>query len=141
MPDAWTWGVVSICLFALGLSAVVAPITAAALSPAPEDLAGVAAGLNQTVARVGGILSVAAVGAVAGALFVDRGGVGDTPFDPLATGADRAAGVDAFHGVILCVAALAFTASVLAATMLRGHRQSRTPSSVSSATLRSSPPP
>ena len=62
-PDAWTWGVASICLFALGLPAVVAPITAAALAPAPEDLAGVAAGLNQTVARVGGILSVAAIGA------------------------------------------------------------------------------
>src|SRR4029078_12184893 len=62
--DAWTWGVVSVCLFALGLSAVVAPITAAALSPAPEDLAVVAAGLNQTVARVGGILSVAAIGAL-----------------------------------------------------------------------------
>ena len=139
--EAWTWGVASVCLFALGLSAVVAPITAAALSPAPEDLAGVAAGLNQTVARVGGILSVAAIGALAGALFVDRGGAGDTPFDPSAVGADRAAGVDAFHGVIVSIAALAFLAAVLAATTLRGHRQSRTPSSVSSATLRSSPPP
>ena len=139
--DAWTWGVASVCLFALGLSAVVAPITAAALSPAPEDLAGVAAGLNQTVARVGGILSVAAIGALAGAVFVDRGGVGDTPFDPSAEGAVREAGVDAFHGVILSIAGLAFLASVLAATALRGHRQSRTPSRVSSATLRSSPPP
>jgi EmrB/QacA subfamily drug resistance transporter len=139
--DAWTWGVASVCLFALGLSAVVAPITAAALSPAPEDLAGVAAGLNQTVARVGGILSVAAIGAMAGAIFVDHGGVGDTPFDPSAAGAVRDAGIDAFHGVILSVAGLAFLASVLAATTLRGHRQSRTPSSVSSATLRSSPPP
>ena len=138
---AWTWGVASVCLFALGLSAVVAPITAAALSPAPEDLAGVAAGLNQTVARVGGILSVAAIGALAGAVFVDRGGVGDTPFDPSAEGAVREAGVDAFHGVILSIAGLAFLACVLAATALRGHRQSRTPSSVSSATLRSSPPP
>ena len=139
--DAWTWGVVSVCLFALGLSAVVAPITAAALSPAPEDLAGVAAGLNQTVARVGGILSVAAIGALAGALFVDHGGVGDTPFDPSAEGAVREAGITAFHGVIISVAALAFLASFMALTMLRGHRQSRTPSSVSSATLRSSPPP
>ena len=75
-PEAWTWGVASICLFALGLPAVVAPITAAALSPAPESLAGVAAGLNQTVARVGGILSVAAIGALAGALFVRDGGDG-----------------------------------------------------------------
>ena len=75
-PEAWTWGVASVCLFALGLPAVVAPITAAALSPAPEDLAGVAAGLNQTVARVGGILSVAGIGALAGTLFVHQGGRG-----------------------------------------------------------------
>lgn len=139
-PEAWTWGVASICLFALGLPAVVAPITAAALSPAPEDLAGVAAGLNQTVARVGGILSVAAIGALAGALFVGRGGTGDTPFDPAAAGAVREAGVGAFHGVVLSVAGLAFLASLLAAALLRGDRQRSTPSSLSSATLRSSPP-
>ena len=139
-PDAWTWGVASICLFAIGLPAVVAPVTAAALAPAPEDLAGVAAGLNQTVARVGGILSVAAIGALAGWLFVNQGGTGDTPFDPSATGVERAAGVDTFHAVVLCVAGLAFLASALAATFLRGHRQRSTPSSVSNATLRSSPP-
>ena len=67
--------------------------------PGPEDLAGVAAGLNQTVARVGGILSVAAIGALAGALFVDQGGTGDTPFDPSAERCRARAGVDAFHGV------------------------------------------
>ena len=139
-PEAWTWGIASICLFAIGLPAVVAPVTAAALAPAPEDLAGVAAGLNQTVARVGGILSVAAIGALAGWLFVNQGGTGDTPFDPSASGVERAAGVDTFHAVVLCVAGLAFLASALAATFLRGHRQSRTPSSVSNATLRSSPP-
>ena len=120
-PEAWTWGVASICLFALGLPAVVAPITAAALSPAPESLAGVAAGLNQTVARVGGILSVAAIGALAGALFVRDGGEGDTPFAPSAVGAVRDAGVSAFHGVVLCVSLLAFLAAILAATLLRGE--------------------
>jgi EmrB/QacA subfamily drug resistance transporter len=139
--EAWTWGVASVCLFALGLPAVVAPITAAALSPAPEDLAGVAAGLNQTVARAGGILSVAAIGALAGALFVGRGGTGDTPFDPTAVGTVRAAGVDAFHGVVLSVSGFAFLASLLAAVFLRGDRQRSTPSSLSSVTLRSSPPP
>ena len=125
-----------------GLSAVVAPITAAALSPAPEDLAGVAAGLNQTVARVGGILSGRgdrrarrrALRRSAAARATRR-----STRQP--SGAVRAAGVDAFHGVVLSVAGLAFLASVLAADRsLRGHRQSRTPSSVSSATLRSSPP-
>ena len=79
--DAWT-GAAQPRLFAVGLSAVVAPITAAALSPAPAELAGVATGINQTTARVGGILSVAAIGALAGAVFVAAGGTGDTPFDP-----------------------------------------------------------
>jgi EmrB/QacA subfamily drug resistance transporter len=139
--DAWTWALASISLMAVGLPAIVAPITAAALSPAPEDLAGVASGLNQTVARVGGILSVAAIGAIAGAVFAGNGGSGDNPFDPSAAGAVRDAGVSAFHAVVICIASLAFAASALAATFLRGRRQSKTPSSVSSATLRSSPPP
>jgi EmrB/QacA subfamily drug resistance transporter len=139
--DAWTWALASVCLFAIGLPAIVAPITAAALSPAPEDLAGVAAGLNQTVARVGGILSMAAIGAIAGAVFASNGGTGDTPFDPMAVGAVRDAGVDAFHAVVVCIASLAFAAAGLAAVFLRGSRQRSTPSSVSSATLRSSPPP
>ena len=59
---------------------------------------------------------------------------------PRRTGVERAAGVDTFHAVVLCVAGLAFLASALAATFLRGHRQRSTPSSVSNATLRSSPP-
>jgi len=142
--DAWTWALASISLMAIGLPAIVAPITAAALSPAPEDLAGVAAGLNQTVARIGGILSVAAIGAIAGTVFTSNGGTGDTPFDPSAVGAVRDAGVDAFHAVVMCIASLAFAASVIAAVFLRGRRgrrQSKTPSSVRSATLRSSPPP
>lgn len=139
--EAWTWGVASIVVFSLGLPAVVAPITAAALSPAPAGLAGVAAGLNQTIARVGGILSVAAIGALAGALFIRQGGTGATPFDPEASGTVRDAGVSAFHAVALSVAALAFAAAALAAVFLRGSLQSSTPSSRSSVSLRSSPPP
>jgi len=138
--DAWVWGLACVSLFALGLPAVVAPITAAALSPAPESLAGVAAGLNQTVARVGGILSVAAIGALAGAVFAGAGGTGDTPFDPAAAGTARDAGVEAFHAVVISISSLAFAASALAAVFLRGRRQRRTPSSVRSATLRSNPP-
>lgn len=138
--DARTWGIAAVCLFALGLPAVVAPITAAALSPAPEALAGVASGLNQTVARVGGILSVATIGALAAWRFGANGGTGDTPFDPAATGLARAAGVDAFRAVVVTIAVLAFAASILSAILLDGRRQRRTPSSVSSATLRSSPP-
>ena len=59
---------------------------------------------------------------------------------PSAAGAVRDAGIDAFHAVVLCIASLAFLASVLAAVFLRGQAQRRTPSSVRSATLRSNPP-
>jgi MFS family permease len=123
--DARTWGIAGLVLVALGLAALVAPITAAALGPAPEELAGVAAGLNQTVARVGGVLSVAAVGALAGWAFTRAGGTGDTPFDPTLTDGGREAGVEAFRWTAAAVAGLAFAGSALAATLLAGSRPGR----------------
>jgi EmrB/QacA subfamily drug resistance transporter len=116
--DVWTWGVAATVVFALGLPAVVAPITAAAIAPSPPDLAGVATGLNQTAARAGGVVAVAAVGALAGWVFAAAGGTGSSPFDPDAVGAARDAGVDAFHATTLATAALAATAALLAATIL-----------------------
>ena len=117
-PSAWRWGTASLLVFALGLPAVVAPITAAALAPAPSDLAGVASGLNQTVARAGGVLSVAAVGALAGWVFLRAGGVGDAPFDPELDGVARSAGIDAFRAAVLAIAALAALGAALAAALL-----------------------
>jgi EmrB/QacA subfamily drug resistance transporter len=116
---AWVWGTASLVVWAVGLAAVVAPITAAALAPAPADLAGVASGLNQTAARAGGVLSVAAVGALAAWAFGRAGGLGDTPFDPDLSGASRDAGVAAFRAAIVAIAALVACASALAAALLR----------------------
>lgn len=123
--DAWMWVPLSLAVFAVSLSAVVAPITAAALAPAPPELSGVASGISQTAARVGGILAVAAVGALAGTVFTADGGVGTTPFDPAAIGAVRDAGVSAFRAVAVAIALLAFLASVLAATLLRRPEHER----------------
>jgi EmrB/QacA subfamily drug resistance transporter len=139
--DVWTWGLASLAVFALGLSAVVAPITSAALSPAPEELAGVASGLNQTVARVGGVLSVAAIGAFAGWVFTRSGGAGATPFDPDAVGESRDAGVDAFRTVVLGVAALAWTGAALAAAFLRGTRPRRAADTLDDEALAGMPTP
>lgn len=142
--DAWRFGLPSIAVFAVGLAGVVAPITAAALAPAPAALAGVASGLNQTVARIGGILSVAALGALAGAVFAAAGGAGSTPFDPAAAGARRQAGLESFHAVAIAIAALAFAAAALAALFLPGGASrgsySTSPSSRSSVSLRARPP-
>ncbi|MEV4382769.1 MFS transporter [Streptosporangium sp. NPDC049644] len=48
-------------LFGLGLSAAVAPLTATVLAGADERHAGVASGVNNAVARTGGLLAVAAI--------------------------------------------------------------------------------
>ncbi|MEV4801496.1 MFS transporter [Nonomuraea sp. NPDC049421] len=51
----------AVTLFGLGLSATVAPLTATVLASADERHAGMASGVNNAVARTGGLLAVAAV--------------------------------------------------------------------------------
>jgi EmrB/QacA subfamily drug resistance transporter len=116
--DVPLWIGASLIAFGLGLSAVVAPITAAALAPAPSGLAGVASGLNQTVTRVGAVFSVAAVGAVASAVFVAAGGDAASPFELDLPADHRDAAVMAFRVVAMCIGALCALGAVLAAILL-----------------------
>ncbi|WP_067815908.1 MFS transporter [Actinomadura kijaniata] len=53
-------------VFGLGLSAMVAPLTATVLASADERHAGIASGVNNAVARAAGLLAVAAVPPLAG---------------------------------------------------------------------------
>jgi hypothetical protein len=55
--------------FGLGLSMTVAPLTATVLGDADERRAGIASGVNNAVARVAGLLAIAALGAVVSAQF------------------------------------------------------------------------
>jgi len=54
----------ALLVFSLGLSCTVAPLTAAVLSDADESNAGIASGVNNAIARVAGLIAIAAVGAV-----------------------------------------------------------------------------
>ena len=54
-PSFWTYGIVGLLLFSLGLAMMVAPITATALKSAPERYAGIASGVNSTVSRLGSL--------------------------------------------------------------------------------------
>jgi EmrB/QacA subfamily drug resistance transporter len=115
--DFWTYGVAGLVFFGIGLCCVVAPITSTALSSAPGRYAGIAAGVNSTVSRVGGLLAVAVIGLVVTLVF--EASVGTTDAVPLAAGQDdpdhRAASIEAFRWGMIVAASLAFTGAVVAA--------------------------
>ena len=62
----------AVLVFGLGLSALVAPLTAAVLEAAPDRDAGVASGVNNAAARLAGLASAAALPAAAGLGGLER---------------------------------------------------------------------
>jgi EmrB/QacA subfamily drug resistance transporter len=59
----------ALLVFSLGLASTVAPLTATVLSDADEANAGIASGVNNAVARVAGLIAIAAIGAVISSQF------------------------------------------------------------------------
>lgn len=114
--DYWTYGLPGLVIFGGGLAALVAPITTTAIASAPEQLAGVASGVNMMVARVGGLLAVALMGFVIARVF--EGAVSVESAVPLARGQVdaelRAASVDAWQAAVVTAAVLCFAAAVVA---------------------------
>ena len=90
-------------VFGLGLAIMVAPLTAAALAAAPTEHAGMASGVNNAVARTGGLFAVAAIPALAGIGSVDVGG------DAFADGYRNALWISA----VILVAAAALAAATV----------------------------
>jgi EmrB/QacA subfamily drug resistance transporter len=89
-----------IVVFGLGLTLVVAPVTATVLAAADTRHSGVASGVNNAVARVASLLAVAVLPVVAGL-------TGDSFYDP-------AKMTDGFHvGMVVC-AVLAAIGGILA---------------------------
>jgi EmrB/QacA subfamily drug resistance transporter len=62
----------ALLVFAVGLSLVVAPLTATVLADADEHNAGIASAVNNAIARVAGLISIAAIGALVAAQYGDR---------------------------------------------------------------------
>jgi MFS family permease len=62
----------AVIVFGLGLSSLVAPLTAAVLAAAPDDQAGTASGVNNAAARLAGLMSAAALPAAAGLGGLER---------------------------------------------------------------------
>jgi len=116
----WYWLVAGSVIFALGLAVTVAPITAAALQAAPERYAGIAAGVNNTVSRVGALIAVAVVGAVIAAAY-------SGPGEALSAASRHDGSVHAFRLGMLVAAALAFAGALVGAVGIpsRTSRESR----------------
>jgi len=68
----WTDLLPALLVFALGLAIVVAPLTATVLSDADEHNAGIASAVNNAIARVAGLVAIAAIGALVAAQYGAR---------------------------------------------------------------------
>lgn len=97
----------AVVVFGLGLSALVAPLTGAVLSAAPDDRAGIASGVNNAVARTSQLLAVAALPAVAGIAGSDYS-------SPQVFSAG-------FHSAMLMCAGLLVIGALIAAVLIRGN--------------------
>lgn len=92
-------------VFALGLSLTVAPLTATVLAAASDEHAGVASGVNNDIARIGGLIAVAVLPPLAGISGEDY--------------RDPAAFSDGFSTAIWIAAALCALGGVLAFLTIR----------------------
>ena len=101
----------ALVVFSLGLTLMVAPLTATVLADADESDAGIASAINNAIARVAGLIGISAVGAVvAGRL--DTG-----------TFAANAQSVDAFHEAIVICAALVAGGGIIAGIWIQNPRR------------------
>ena len=101
----------ALLLFSLGLAATVAPLTATVLADADESDAGIASAINNAIARVAGLIGIAAIGALVASTLP-----GDT-FAP------NPQSVDAFHQAILVCAALVAGGGIVAAFGIENPRR------------------
>jgi hypothetical protein len=109
-PGAVYWRDVlpAVVVFGLGLTAFVAPLTASVLAAVENRFAGVASGVNNAVARTGGLLAVAALPVLAGLSGGDY--------------ADASALRHGYRIAVLCCAGLFVAGGALAGVLLRARR-------------------
>jgi hypothetical protein len=142
----WTDLLPALLVFAFGLSMVVAPLTATVLADADENNAGIASALNNAIARVAGLIAIAAIGAMVASQYGGRledalgpaaqrpavaaqlDTLRDRPFtvdaaSPAVRAAQTEASVDSFHFGAMVAAVLVALGGVLGLVGIRNPRR------------------
>jgi predicted MFS family arabinose efflux permease len=112
-----------VLVMAVGLAMLVAPITSTALRAAPDRYTGVAAGVNTTVSRLGGLIATPLIGVAITLVFASAAPhPAAGPFATHVFSADqRNATVTAFRAGIGLAVALCLAGALLAARGLRAE--------------------
>ncbi len=117
IADYWTGVFAPITLMALGMAAVVTPLTTAVMNAIPDAQSGTASGINNAASRVAGLIAVATLGALAGLVFARHGAPAGARFGELPPVGDpaRSALEPAFAAAYSTAMAAASILAVLAA--------------------------
>jgi EmrB/QacA subfamily drug resistance transporter len=105
--DYWTGTLPGLVVLAVGMTIAVAPLTTAIFDSSPRELSGIASGINNTAARAGGLIAVAALGLAYG--------------QAKAAQVPGAALIAAYRLVLFLAAALAAASALIAALTIRRH--------------------
>ena len=117
-------------LFGIGMSAIAGPISIAVVGSVEDGETGTASAINNAVARIAGLVAIAAMGALALAVFRLNApleavafGIVDDAATPGAIETARVAATDlAFAAICYATAALVGIGTILSWTTLRNHR-------------------
>jgi hypothetical protein len=69
----WTQVLPGQIVFGVGLATLVAPLTAAILGAVPTEEAGIGSAVNNAVARIAGLITIAFAGVIVGPVFTRQG--------------------------------------------------------------------
>ncbi len=114
----WTGVLPPMMLLGFGMAMVVAPVSTAVMAAVRDDQTGVASGVNNAMARIAGLIAVAAMGSVAALVYASQGGLASYGIASTTEGHD-AAMTAAFATIARIAAGLAAFGALLAALAIR----------------------